>query len=109
MQPYRITHNFATQGCLTDEQVSELEREGLMDCSQVSHNPTGIPPRAASVCTCKSLQVPLFGRSQTSDTPIFHTVYDPPAPSKGNMCQSSCSVGGELNYVGTIYNIHLPT
>ncbi len=31
----------ALPGCLTDDMVRELEREGLVDCSQVSQSPTG--------------------------------------------------------------------
>jgi hypothetical protein len=53
------------QGCLTDDMISELEMEGLVDCSQVSQDPT---------------------------------VYDPPLPSKGNLCQSTCAFGGEWSF-----------
>jgi len=37
----------ALPGCLTDDQVAELESAGLMDCAQVSQNPTVYAPPAA--------------------------------------------------------------
>jgi Ca2+-binding EF-hand superfamily protein len=64
----------ALPGCLTDDMVSELEMEGLMDCSQVSQ------------------EVPQY--------PVaYPTVYDPPFPSKGNSCQGTCAIGDELSFV----------
>lgn len=41
-----------SQGCLTEEHVLELESEGLMDCSQVDPNPTGILFRGATCVRC---------------------------------------------------------
>jgi hypothetical protein len=49
----------SSQGCLTDENVLELESEGLMDCSQVDPNPTGILFRRASIRLSAAIPLPL--------------------------------------------------
>lgn len=48
----------SSQGCLTDENVLELESEGLMDCSQVDPNPTGIPVTGASIRASAAILLP---------------------------------------------------
>jgi len=84
-----------TQGCLTDDHVAELESAGLMDCAQVSQNPTVYAPPAAR-------KVQILKVSTLLNLHYTLTIYRTDFRDfclKGNRCQSTCAVGGEWNYV----------